>query len=41
MYPENIKPENNTIAADEETIETIVALTDRNQKNKTLVKRTK
>ncbi|MGH9976737.1 MAG: hypothetical protein ACRD8Z_13025 [Nitrososphaeraceae archaeon] len=41
MYPENIKSENNTIPADEETIETIVELTDRNQKNKTLVKRTK
>ncbi|MGA7369750.1 MAG: hypothetical protein WBX01_11520 [Nitrososphaeraceae archaeon] len=39
MYPEKIKPENNTTPADEETIETMVELTDSNQRNRTSVKK--
>lgn len=46
MYPKNIKPENNTKsieaasgANDEETIETMIELTDSNRKNRTSVKR--
>ena len=39
MYPEKIKPENNTKPADEEIIETIFELTDSNQKNRTSVKK--
>jgi hypothetical protein len=39
MYPEKIKPENITTPADEETIETIVELTDRSRKNRTSVRK--
>jgi len=39
MYPEKIKPENNTPYADEETVETLIEITDSNQRNRTSVKK--
>jgi hypothetical protein len=41
MYPEKIKPEDNTTPIlDQETIETLVELTDSNRKNRTIVEGT-
>ncbi|HZD35669.1 MAG TPA: hypothetical protein VE130_10725 [Nitrososphaeraceae archaeon] len=39
MYPEKIKPENNSPPANEETIDTLVELTDSNHRNRISVKK--